>query len=133
MVAAPTYQTYLPIARALLEHERRRLPGMAGRTRLLAWDNVLQELSRLHAVLRANPDKVPSYVTTLHHLQRVISSVMGYGNNGVTSLLQDMYFHHCKDDQERFNLMQCLYTASPFWEQVVSDRLKGRWPEDPEA
>jgi hypothetical protein len=129
MVGTPTCETYLPIANALLERNRRKLPELADWTRMLEWDAVLQELSLLHAVLRTHKYKVPTYVTTLHHFERVVREVMTFGRNGLSGLLRHSYFDRCKDDQERFNLMQCLWVASPFWEKAVQAGLNGTWPE----
>lgn len=129
MIGAPTGETYLPIAHALLEHNRRKQPELAARTRLLDWDAVLRELSLLHAVVRKHADRVPRYVTTLHHFERVVGTVMAYGMNGLSGLLRGSYFDYCTNDSERFILMQCLWVASPFWNQAVQNRLSGSWPQ----
>jgi hypothetical protein len=122
---APTWEVYLPIARALLERHRKEAPDKAERTSQLDWDSVLAELSRFHAVLRAHPAEVPRYVRTLLHLDRAVHSVMTYGKNGPASLLRDRYVPYFEDSQK---LVKYLFMASPFWEKLVRDGLKSFWP-----
>ena len=76
-LTAPTWEVYLPIARALLEQHRQEAPDKAERTNQLDWDSVLEKLSRFHADLRSREVKV-----SLHHLSRAVNSAMTYSHRG---------------------------------------------------
>jgi FRG domain len=71
-VRAPGWESYLPIARALLDHEVDQRPERWEIARDFDWEDLLREICRLHATARAHYGELPKYVMTLHHLDRLI-------------------------------------------------------------
>jgi hypothetical protein len=129
---APDSETYLPIARALLEAEAKRRPNQWERAHCFDWDELLRQLCRMHAAVRAHQGEVPRYVTTLHHLHRLVVYAFVNGELGVSSFLEFCYIQYCRDDMMAVNaLRRCLQDASPFWAHALAEEAAEHvmWPK----
>jgi FRG domain len=129
---APDSEAYLPIARALLAAEADQRPEEWERTSCFDWDELLCQLCRLHATVRAHQGEVPRYVTTLHHLHRLVIYALVNGQLGVSRFLEFCYIQYCRDDIMRESAFRrCLQEASPFWAHALDEGTAEpvRWPE----
>lgn len=131
MLRAVDYEAYLPIARALLLNEVERCPAERERALCLNWDEILPHLCRLHATVRTHQEEMPHYVTTLHHLHRLVTFVFVNGYLGVSDFLEFCYFQYCPNEMEKKAFRRCLQDATPFWANALNIGLteRLRWPE----
>jgi hypothetical protein len=130
-VRAPDAESYLPIARTLLKARADKRPDHWEQARGFDWEEVLRELCRLHAAVRAYEGQLPQYVTTLHHLDRLVVYVLVNGQLGVSAFLEFCYLQYFWDDTAAQNVFrECLLTASPFWKGAVEEGTSGPfgWP-----
>jgi FRG domain-containing protein len=125
---APDSEAYIPIARALLGDEADSRPDEWKRASCFDWDELLRQLCRLHATVRAHRGELPDYVTTLHHLHRIVLYALVLGYLGVSRFLNSCYLQYCGDNlRAESAFRQCLQEASPLWAHALEDDV--RWPE----
>ena len=132
VLRAPDYQAYLPIARALLEKEAHQRPDEWERVSCFDWDELLRQLCRLHATVRLHRAEVGFYVTTLHHLHRLVAYALVNGYLGVSRFLEFCYFQYLRHDMTRESAFRlCLLEASSFWALALQKEATEpvRWPE----
>ena len=129
---APDYQVFLPVARALLERGADRNP-IKWKESCLDWDEVLEQLCRLHATVSAHHEKDDVDVTSLHQLRSSVEHVLLLGDQlGVSRFIESCYLNRLHGDKTRVaTFHRCLQDASPFWaaalEANVDDHM--RWPQ----
>jgi hypothetical protein len=123
VLRAPDHESYLPVARALLHAEARRMPEHWEVVRDFDWEQVLRELCRLHAIVRGDQGELPGYIKTLHHLRRlVIFAVLWVKfDRSVSHFLELNYLQYCRDDTAVHAFRRCLVKASPFWEHALEE------------
>jgi len=122
---SPDYSTYLPITNALLAFETTERSNTLDPNIRINWQELLPEICKLHATIRSHRGAVPRYITTLHHLRRVIVSILVMGQYGPALFFDNCYFMHCKDDKHQEDAIRCcLKEASPFWESVLEEAEK---------
>ena len=119
---APDWQSYLPIARVLLDHEVEQRGSKEEST--VHSEEVLSELCKLHAAVRSHRGELPHHVTTLHHLRRVIVQVLVMPEIGMPLFLEGCYLQHLSDAAAREAFQRCLCEASLFWKGVLDDEIQ---------
>lgn len=116
-VAVPGWESYLPIARALLEAAG---AGHGAMGRELGTADLLGEICRLHSAVRARQGRLPDYVMTLHHLRRLVDWSVTNGDLGIGRLLEFCYLQYVENDPEAKRVfLRCLQAASPFWQRSL--------------
>ncbi len=116
---APTFEVFLPIAHSLLEAEG--LVGRAECSGILGPEHGLEELCRLHAAVRTRGSELGNYVTTLHHLRRLVTFHLG--ELGLEIFLELHYLQYWRDDPTaRRAFRTCLAEASPRWAKVLEEK-----------
>ena len=132
LLKAPDDEVYFPIARAFVGAAADDDQDQWKRVGYFDWDELLRQLCKLHATVRARQGEFPKYVTRLHHLRELVDFVFVNGELGVSDFLEFCYVMHFRDeDLMNRAFEQCLRVASPFWastlEQSVAEYV--RWPE----
>jgi hypothetical protein len=131
ILRAPDFQTYLPIALALLDRASVEWPGEWERVSGFDWNELLAQICRLHACVRTNQDNFDHYLTTLHHLKQLVIFVLMHGQRGVPFFLKFCYERNFREDETKHTAFrQCLEAASPFWAQFAANRADrvAAWP-----
>jgi hypothetical protein len=106
----------------LLDHEVDQRPERWEIARDFDWEDLLREICRLHAIVRAHYGELPKYVMTLHHLDRLIVWVLVNGELGVSRFLTSSYFQYLRGDAAaETTFRQCLVAASPFWGRALDE------------
>jgi hypothetical protein len=123
-ICAPDWMMFRPIARSVLELEWERRPESRGAPgAAIDWDEVVDEVCRLHAAMYAHRTQLPWYICSLHHLRRAIAFACMVAAEGmdIELFLDITYFQHCRNDVTTCEVLRgCLRDASPFWREVLA-------------
>lgn len=124
VLRAPDRESYLPVARAVLEEETNRRPDSRQEAEAFDWEETLRELCGLHAVVCSHRSELPRYVTTLHHLRRLVSYMLVNAELGISTFLNFCYLQHCRNDTAAQNAFRrCLHEASSFWKRAMEEEM----------
>jgi hypothetical protein len=129
---ASTGSHYLPIAQGLFESEVDRLPHLFDGKEEYHWPEILESACQLHAAVR-HCERLPRYIRTLHHLKRVVSTLVAHDQDGSSGLSCDVmaneYLNQVAHEPEEWRAFRdCVNGLSDScWPMVYEETLE-RFP-----